>query len=315
MPVIPDSIMFSRYTKVPASILADEYGLTRRQVVCRAYQLGISRKKAWTDGDDAALRAEYERPVPLVLAAIAEKLGRSKAAVSLRASKLGITGTNNLKLPPKQKVSRRKYRTLDEARRAVSSATRARFAKGHHPKGMLGKKHSQETLARISEASAAHWSGLSEEQRDEQVMRSMRARRANGGSVAPQVKRGRWKAGWRQIGSKSVYCRSRWEANYGRYLEWLKLAGQIADWEHEPKTFWFEGIKRGCVSYLPDFRVDNCNGSHEWHEVKGWMDARSATVLKRMAKYHPDEKIVLIREKQYREICRKVGALIHGWEK
>ena len=38
-------------------------------------------------------------------------------------------------------------------------------------------------------------------------------------------------------------------------LEWLKKNKQIKKWEHEPETFWFEGIMRGCRSYLPDFRV------------------------------------------------------------
>jgi hypothetical protein len=86
------------------------------------------------------------------------------------------------------------------------------------------------------------------------------------------------------------------------------------DWAHEPHTFWFDGVKRGCVSYLPDFRVDNKDGTHEWHEVKGWMDARSATAIKRMAKYFPAEKLIVIREKQYSGLRRKLGALVPGWE-
>ena len=124
-----------------------------------------------------------------------------------------------------------------------------------------------------------------------------------------------WKPGWRTIGGKKCYFRSRWEANYALYLEFLKTQKQIIEWEYEPKTFWFEGVKRGTVSYLPDFRITNNNESQEYHEVKGWMDPRSKTKLKRMAKYYPEEKLILIQEKQYNEIKRKVGPMLVGWER
>lgn len=126
--------------------------------------------------------------------------------------------------------------------------------------------------------------------------------------------RGSWKAAWRTHGGQRCFFRSRWEANYAAYLEWLRSIGQIQSWEHEPHTFWFEGIRRGVVSYLPDFRVTNPNGSIEWHEVKGWMDARSKTTIARMAKYHPSEKLVVVAGKQYNEIKRKVSSIVPGWE-
>lgn len=103
----------------------------------------------------------------------------------------------------------------------------------------------------------------------------------------------KWKSGWYQIGDKKCYFRSRWEAVYADYLEILRKGGAITSWEYEPTTFWFEGIKRGTNSYKPDFKVTMPDGMHEWHEIKGWMDPRSATKLKRMAKYHPTEKILV----------------------
>ena len=126
--------------------------------------------------------------------------------------------------------------------------------------------------------------------------------------------RGTWKAGWREIGEVPKYYRSRWEANYARYLQWLKENGQIKDWKHESETFWFEEIRRGVRSYLPDFRVWENDGTSKLHEVKGWMDDRSKTALARMAKYHPSETIILIQQKNYNEISRKVGGIINGWE-
>lgn len=126
--------------------------------------------------------------------------------------------------------------------------------------------------------------------------------------------RGASSAGWREIGGKRRYYRSLWEGNYARYLEWLKSRGAIADWEHEPEEFWFGGVKRGCVSYLPDFRVTELNGEVAYHEVKGWMDARSKTKISRMAKYHPGVKLVVIDKKQYAAIKAQVSRLVPGWE-
>jgi hypothetical protein len=123
-----------------------------------------------------------------------------------------------------------------------------------------------------------------------------------------------WKAGWREIGNVRKYYRSQWEANYAAYLEFLKKHKHILDWQHESETFWFDGIKRGVCSYLPDFKVTNLDGSVEFHEVKGYMDNRSSTKIKRMAKYHPHIKLVVVKAKQYGEIKNKLGAYIQNWE-
>jgi len=123
-----------------------------------------------------------------------------------------------------------------------------------------------------------------------------------------------WKAGWREIGGQRIYARSRWEANYARYLQWLLGLGEIAKWEHEPETFWFLKIKRGTRSYLPDFRVTENNGSIAYYEVKGWMDPQSKTKIKRMAKYHPDVKLIVVNSKSYKALEKMVSRMIVGWE-
>jgi hypothetical protein len=109
------------------------------------------------------------------------------------------------------------------------------------------------------------------------------------------------------------YFKSRWEANVARYLEFLKGRGEINDWKYEPETFWFEKIKRGVRSYTPDFRVEETSGAVVYWEVKGYMDARSKTKIKRMRIYHPDIKLVLIDREGYKAIS-KWSRLILGWE-
>jgi len=121
--------------------------------------------------------------------------------------------------------------------------------------------------------------------------------------------------GWREIGGKRCYFRSRWEANYARTLQFLKEYEKIADWEHEPETFWFEAIKRGVRSYKPDFRITELDGSHRWVEVKGYYDAKSLTKIKRFRKYYPNEQLTLIDSKWFQKNNRKMRSLIQDWER
>jgi endogenous inhibitor of DNA gyrase (YacG/DUF329 family) len=110
-----------------------------------------------------------------------------------------------------------------------------------------------------------------------------------------------------------IYVRSSWEANYARYLNFLIKNNQILKWEFEVDTFKFP-IERGSRYYVPDFKVFNKDGSFEYHEVKGYMDQRSSTKLKRMAKYHPNIKIVLIDKAAYISIFRNIQAMIPFFE-
>lgn len=112
-----------------------------------------------------------------------------------------------------------------------------------------------------------------------------------------------------------MFFRSGWEANFARYLNLLQKNGDIAKWEYEPDTFWFEAIKRGVRSYKPDFKVwDTADAEPYYYEVKGWMDAKSKTKLKRMAKYHPNVKIILFGKKEYNSLRKNLSKVIPNWE-
>lgn len=96
------------------------------------------------------------------------------------------------------------------------------------------------------------------------------------------------------IGGKTHYFKSGYEIAYAYYLEALKKDNQILDWYYEPETFWFEGIKRGTVSYKPDFKVIDKNKKETYYEIKGYMDKKSLTKIKRMAKYYPSVTLQII---------------------
>ena len=119
-------------------------------------------------------------------------------------------------------------------------------------------------------------------------------------------------AGYREDINLTV--RSRWEANVARYLNWLQVKGKVRKWRYEPQRFWFESIKSGTRSYLPDFWVEKPNGSSYWLEVKGYWDPKSKTAVKRFAKYFPDEILVIIASAEYKELEQKFKDEIPDWE-
>lgn len=283
----------------------------------RITTLGISKKVLWTDAEEEALVALYTEAGPdgvLKLSTFAREIGRHPGNIIRKAKLLGLNTNLRRRVVEQRKIKQRKYATDTEFRAAVSERSKRMIQENGHPRGMLGKRHSDDVRQHLSKTSQAYWAGMSENERVAHTDKAMATIKANGGRTVAQIPRGSWKAGWREIGGKKNYYRSRWEANYARYLEWLKSLGEIVDWKHEPETFWFDAIKRGVRSYKPDFRVWENNGTSALHEVKGWMDARSATCLRRMAKYHPHEKIIVVDGRQYRAIRLKVMTFIEGWE-
>ncbi len=81
--------------------------------------------------------------------------------------------------------------------------------------------------------------------------------------------------------------RSGWERNIARVFQWLEGEGELLSWQYEPGRYDFP-IKRGCIDYLPDFEIVETDGSVRLVEVKGQLDSRSRTKLKRFRKYYPE---------------------------
>ena len=111
-----------------------------------------------------------------------------------------------------------------------------------------------------------------------------------------------------------IFVRSIWEANFARYLKYLQEHGSIKSWAYKAEEFSFP-VKRGTRFYKPDFRVTNNDDSIEYFEVKGYMDAKSAAQLKRMALYHPDKKVTVVGEEFFRGLRRQgYHRVISYWE-
>lgn len=291
-------------------------GRTTGAVRSKAHLEGIVRERAWSEEHEQALRDLYSKAGSsgvLGLEEFSRRIGRGPSNVSRKAKQLGLSISTNRK-KVEQRKDRRKFKG-DKAAQIAHAAERMRswIKENGHPRGALGMRHTQQAIDAISKKSAEIAAAMTPEQRVAINLKIMKTRAANGTS-APNRPHGSWKAGWHEIGGKRKYYRSNWEANYAHYLEWLKGLGEIKDWFHEPKTFWFEGIKRGAVSYLPDFLVIENDGREVYHEVKGWMDDRSRVKIARMGRYHPSVTLVVIDGKAYRELRHKVSSLVPGWQ-
>lgn len=177
-----------------------------------------------------------------------------------------------------------------------------------HPKGMEGKKHRDSVKDDMSIRSKKMWADPNHKLNSEQHRQSLSDRSskmrywARAKNPYSKSKRGWWISSLDS--NKRYFLRSSWEVNYANYLDWLKNKGQIKEWLYEEDTFWFEKIKRGVRSYTPDFKVFNNSGDFEYHEVKGWLDNRSKTKIKRMGIYYPSIKFNVIYKKEYKEIMK-----------
>ena len=128
----------------------------------------------------------------------------------------------------------------------------------------------------------------------------------------------KFKSGWYDVGEQQYYFRSGFEYRWAQYLEWLKGLGEIVGWTYEPRVFWFEKIRRGKNNYKPDFLVlyaeEGDERTHRWHECKGYLQQADITKLRRMAKYYPDEKIILVMQRIPKTRTRKNTELFRRLE-
>jgi hypothetical protein len=117
----------------------------------------------------------------------------------------------------------------------------------------------------------------------------------------------------KRVDLDNMFIRSKWEANYARYLNFLVKCKSIEKWDYEKVEFEFP-VKRGNRFYKVDFRVFNLDGTVEFHEVKGYMDASSKTKLKRMAKYYPNINLKVIDKVWFKANTHNLKRLIPYWE-
>jgi hypothetical protein len=292
-------------------------GKTEGSIRGKCTTLGLFSKQhaVWTFLEDEKLRrllSGYDGKIYDV-ASIAFEMGRSVSAVFTRVSKIEL-GDRNRVLPGGRKDRRKFKGNKDELIKYLSECHKKYIREKGHPKGFLGHHHSDESKKKIGEKSKLFNARLTKNKKAEIRSKINKTKKAKYGSYA-NLKNpySRTHGGTRE--DLGMYVRSGWEANYARYLNFLKESGAITSWKYEPKTFFFEGSKMRPKSYTPDFEVAYKDGNTEYHEIKGWMDAKSKSKLRKMKKYFPEVKIILINEKRYSEIEEEHRFKIKNWEK
>lgn len=302
---VSDSQIAEAYAELGNVWLAGErLGVSGQTVSRRMKAAGISGNKRWmTDADRAAIRAFYIETLPadFNLDVLADRLGRTRQMISREARSMGLTDQS---------------RVSDRARANIKAGAAGRWDGREHPRGFLGGSHTEAAKAAISGKSRLYWSTVKTffPEQIEAIKDRMAFHRSRMPRVSAETSYSRSKSGRRDdIGPQ--FFRSSWEANYARYLNLLMKLGVVEWWIFEPKTFWFEGYKRGVMSYLPDFQVKyKADTSAIWVEVKGWETPKDRTKWKRFAKQYPTEKLEIVGAKQYRALTTKWATAIPNWE-
>jgi ribosomal protein S13 len=268
--------------------------------------IDTTKKNKWTEQQINELIEIYNSDFNFgtdVLNEFCKKHNKLKSNVCRKARLLGLA-TNRHRFLSK------------ELKHKISINAKNWIKEKGHPKGFLNHNHTKEAKELMSESSIKMWKNPNsivntEEHRQKLSDRfsSIMNKRLSdtSGNIYSKSKKGTI-----EIGGKKVFCRSTWEANICAYFQFLKDNGEIKDWDLEVKTFWFEKIKRGVRSYKPDFFITNNDGSQYFEEVKGYMDSKSKTKIKRMAKYYPEVDLRILDQKRYKEIS-KMSSIIPNW--
>lgn len=276
--------------------------------------------KHWTADELERLATLYRRGVlhgDLRLKRFAKSVGRLKSNVCRKARELGLTRQRRPRAAS-PRLPLRMFESVEERRAHSAAAVSAAFRRNGHPRGALGLKHTEAARRLMGEASKRAAKARTPEQwtvRSAKICATRIARYGTGNpaTLTPTSMYSRARRG-KRADLDGQFFRSSWEANYARYLRYLRERGQIASWAYEPKRFVFPGVTSGALTYLPDFEVVDCHGDASYHEVKGWMDPRSKDRLSRMAEFYPNVRVVVIGVQQYRAIALAVSRQIPEWE-
>lgn len=285
--------------------VGEQLGIPGQTVHAHLRKLGLINHPKYTEEEIEEIKKEYAKPVEeFSLDELAARLSRHVSGICKFAKALGLTT--------------REHSNYRSSARLKKINVPNRWAGGNHPKGMAGKKHSEETKKKLGQKSKEASQNRSEEQKAAISAKAIKTKIARYGTPAPGFTNSinvysRTKKGKREdLGE--IFFRSSWEANYARYLNYLIKTGEIKSWEFEPDTFQFEKEVRGVKSYLPDFKVWKLDNTFEYHEVKGWMDAKSKAKLKKFAKYYPLISLKLIDSKEYKKLEKQFKSILAHWE-
>lgn len=301
--MISDKELVSSYKKTNSVWkTAEELGLCGQYVHRRLRAINKNNKmNKFSEEEKEKLIQVYRKGFKKgdgVLENLSKELNRTKQFLCRQAKKLGLTNKNRS--------------CNNDLCHTMSFNTKNFINKFGHNRGMLGKHHSKYFKEKISSFHKRRWESIPQEEKLAIILN-----RVLKSKISNNREKCSWKSGWRTIGGVKNYYRSKWEANYARYLQALKENGIILSWEHEPDSFLLYSQKGNPMKYVPDFKVFRKVDDkiyYNYHEVKGWNDERSKSKISEFKKMYGDSFLNVIYASEYNKIKKEVSNQIEGWE-
>lgn len=315
--------LYRNYMRLTHYEMAKHLHKTEKAVRNKCWRLNyVDRSNMWTKKEEDYLIKIYEKAGEtgvLKLDEAVKKLHRDKSNINRKAKELGCKTNSNRK-----KIENPSYfldekgnshkigwvrKTEEEIHIIRSEITKNYIKKKGHPRGMLGKHHSDECRKEMSKRVVKYWENITPEEMEVRRIRMIKTKISKG-ILNPTTYNdnpySRTKSGKRED-LNNIFFRSRWEANLARYYNHIGVK-----WEFEPKIFYFSDMQKGCGSYTPDFYLPE---KDKWIEVKGWMDEKSKLKMKRFEQFYPEEysKLELITSKEYKNLSN-IAKEIPNWE-
>jgi len=290
-------------SKLSVLELATALNKTEATIRGKKSRLGIkSGKRNLISKDEEVCIVDWysTHPNALDLDQLSDIMNRTETEICRVARRLNLTNVNRITITEDVIIARKEIKRQNHIR---SINQFIELVRTNHPKGMLGKNHTDKTKQILSTKHKIVWKNKTDEERAVVYSNFSRGREKLKGMPRSKYSK---TGGIREDLNK--YFRSKWEANIARTFNYSNIV-----WEFEPKRFYFSDISDGIESYLPDFYLPELD---IWIEVKGWMKDLDKLRINKFKEFYPVEyeKMVLIDEKLYIQIGKKLSHLIPKWE-
>jgi len=239
-------------------------------------------------------------PNALNLDKLSKIINRTETEICRVARRLNLTNVNRVIITD-DIIKERKETKRQNSIRTINQFIE--LVRTNHPKGMLGKTHTEETKEILSTKYKIAWENKTDVEREKCLVNLRRGREKL--KSMPRSKYSKT-GGFRE--DINQYFRSKWEANIARTFNYSNIT-----WTFEPKRFCFDDISDGIESYLPDFYLPELD---IWIEVKGWMKELDQLRINKFKTFYPDEyeKLVIIEGNLYKKIEKEFKYIIPNWE-
>ena len=283
--------------------LAKALNKTEATIRGKKSRLGIKsgKRNTITKDEEVYITDWYKtHPNALNLAQLSSIMNRTETEICRVARRLNLTNVKRVTIT-EDIINERKEIKHQNHVRSINQFIE--LVRTNHPRGMLGKAHTDKTKQILSTKHKIVWENKTDEEKEVVYNNFNKGREKLKGMPKSKYSK---TGGLREDLNK--YFRSKWEANIARTFNYSNIV-----WEFEPKRFYFNDIGDGIESYLPDFYLPELD---IWIEVKGWMKDLDKLRINKFKEFYPEEyeKMVLIEEKLYIKIGKELSHLIPKWE-